>query len=136
MAARTTRTISVERPLQATSRQRTRRMSLASSASTPSSSTLASAGPASPSGIGHPIPDTTHGLDPTAGIAELRAQVVDVRVHGIRGNCDAERPGLIEELVSAQALARMTEQALEEGELPRAELDGLAVNGHPAGPLV
>src|SRR3990172_9929878 len=99
---RTTRTRSVEPPLQATSRQRTPRTSLASESEAPSS--------AASSAICQPVADAADGLDPAAGIAELRAQVVHVRIDGIRRDRDRERPGLVEELVPGERLTRVAKE--------------------------
>src|SRR5450759_2863648 len=121
------RTSSVVPPLQATSRHRTERIRRAS-ASDDSTGSVSS-------GIGHPVADAADRLDPAAGVTELGPQVVDIGVDGIRGDRHAEGPRLVEQLVAAQALAGMPEEALQQGKLARAQLDRPTLDRHPAGLL-
>src|SRR5262245_44921416 len=134
-APRITRTSSVEKPLHATSCQRTRCISRPSalSASRPAASRSP---PVTPSGIAETVPDAADRLDPRPDIAELRPQVVDVGVDGIRRARAAARPGLVEQLVTRQRLAGVAEEAFEEGELARAEVDLAAASGDPPGRFV
>src|SRR5690242_9628412 len=103
------RTSSVVRPLHATRRRRTSRISWAS----PLEASRSGDGPvppsAIPSAIVQAIAHATDGLDPVALRAELRPEIVNVRVHGVRRDGDAERPRLVQQLVAAQRLARMAE---------------------------
>src|SRR5258708_4084205 len=99
------RTRRVVPPLNATSRQRTRRMRRPSAAS----AAVSIASPASPavpagapSGIGQTVPDAADGLDPVPDVAELRAEVMDVGVNRVWGDGHAERPGLVEQLIAGQ----------------------------------
>src|SRR6476620_10255965 len=89
-----------------------------------------------PSGIGQTIAHAAHGFDQLAGRTELVTQVVDVGVDSVRRHGDAERPRLVKELVARQCLTRVAEEALEQRELARAEVDRLAVEGDPARHLV
>src|SRR6516162_4199157 len=123
----TTRISSVVPPLHRTSLRRTRRMSALSAVSAACSGAVVSLGGWIPSGICQTIAHPSHGLDQPAGRPELVAEVVDVCVDGIRRDRDAERPRLVEQLVTRERLPRMTEQAFEERELPWTEIDALAV---------
>src|SRR4051812_6134379 len=120
-APRTIRTARVDSALQRTSRQRTvrtRRPSVTSE-----SAAVRSDEPAAvPSGTVQAIPDAADRLDPIAFGPELGPKVVDVGVDGIGRDGDSERPCLVEQLISAQGLARMTEERFEEGELARTEI--------------
>src|SRR4249920_981399 len=127
---------SVVPPLHSTRLRRTRRISPASAMSAARSPVIGSVGVGAPSGIGHPIADAANGLDQAARGAQLLAEVVDVGVDRIRGDGHAEWPGLVQELVARQGLARMAEEALEQRELAWGEIHGLAVEGHPSGGLV
>src|SRR5215216_3965581 len=61
---------------------------------------------------------------------------MDVRVHRIRRDGDAERPGLIEQLVATERLSRMTQKRLQEQELARAEVHRPVSDRDGAGRLV
>ena len=76
-----------------------------------------------PSRIAETVPDAADRLDPRPLRPELRPEVVDVRVDRVRRDGDAERPGLVEELVAGQRLAGVPEEALEQRELARAQVD-------------
>src|SRR6478609_4067330 len=122
---------SVVPPLHRTRFRRTCRTSPLSAVSAASSGGVVSVGVRIPSGIGQTIAHAADGLDQLAGRTELVAQVVDVGIDRVRGHGHAERPGLVEQLVARQRLAGVAEEALEEGELARAEIDRLAVEGDP-----
>src|SRR5688572_30410122 len=131
---RASRTRSVEPPLHATRRQRTprtRRASLSEASRSAASSAVAIA-----SAIGKPIAHATDGLDPAAGVAELGPQVVDVGIDRVGRDRHRERPRLVQELVARERLARVPEEALQQRELPGAQVHRPAVDGHPAAPLV
>src|SRR5512143_1463093 len=118
--ASASRTTSVVPPLHRTRLRRTCRISRPSAAWAASSGAVVAGGVAIPSGTSafrQTIAHAADGLDQPPGGAELLAQVVDVRIHGIRGDRHAERPGLVEELVARQRLAGVPEQAFEQREL-------------------
>ena len=119
-------------PLHRTRLRRTCRSSRLSAVSAASSGALGSVGGGIPSGIGQTIAHAADGLDQPARRTELVAQVVDVGIDRVRRDRHAERPGLVEELVARQRLAGMAEQALEQRELARAEVDRSCRRGSPA----
>src|SRR5437660_5068402 len=130
------RTSSVVRPLHATRRRRTSRISRASPLEASRSGDAPVPPSAIPSAIVQAIADATDGLDPVALRAELPPEVVDIGVHGVRRDGHAEGPGLVQQLVAAQRLARMAEERLQQRELARAEVDAGRTNGHRPGRLV
>ena len=54
--------------------------------------------------LGETVPDAPNRLDARRRLAQLGPEVVDVRVDRVRGHRDAERPGLVEELVESGRL--------------------------------
>src|SRR5689334_22359282 len=100
--------------------------------SRPSASVCASSGScparARPSGTVQPVPDATDRLDSIAFGPEFGPEIVDVRIDGVGRDGDPERPGLIEELVTAESLARVPEQRFEQRELARGEVDRTIVD--------
>src|SRR5262249_18186492 len=125
------RTTAVEIPLHATRRQRTRRMSRASLARAACSAPSSRGSTRRPAATAEAVPHTADGLDLHPGVAELRAQVVDVGVDRVGRHRDAERPGVVEQLVAGQRLARVAHERLEQRELARAEIDVAAADGDP-----
>ena len=103
--------------LQATRRRRTRRSISASGAGR-------GVAAAHGSTIRYPAPCTVD--DARAGLGpELRAEQVDVRLHRVVRHVVAEGPGIVEQLVTAEDLAGVAQEALEERELPPGELDDM-----------
>src|SRR4051794_25506962 len=119
------RMTSVVPPLHRTRFRRTCRRSRLSAVSAASSGAVVFCVGRIPSGICQTIAHAANGLDQLAGRTEPVPEVVDIGVDRVRGHRDAERPGLVEELIAGQRLARMAKEALEEGELSRAEVDRL-----------
>ena len=89
------------------------------------------AGRRQPSASRYPTPRTVSIQRP--GVAELRPQVVDVRVDGVGRHRDGERPRLVEELVAGERLARVAEERLEQRELARAQVDRACRRRSPGG---
>ena len=85
---------------------------------------------------GHPVADAAHGLDWSPPSAQLPAQERDKGVDRVRGHGDAERPGQVEQLVAAQRVAGVAEEALEQRELARRQIDGAAVDRHQSSGFV
>ena len=85
-----------------------------------------------PSRIAQTVPHAADRLDPRPEVAELGPEVVDVGVDGVRRDRDAERPCLVEELVAGQRLAGVAEEALEQRELARAQVDVATAGRDPA----
>ena len=69
----------------------------------------------------YPTPRTVSISRPAA--PSFVAQVVDVGVDRVRRHRHAERPGLVEQLVARQRLAGVAQEALEQRELARAQVD-------------
>src|SRR6476661_3046780 len=142
----TSRTSRVEPPLHATSRRRTPRTRRASVSEARASAVSlgvvvagVGAGSATSSGasdIGQPVAHAAHRLDPAAGLAELGPQVVHVRVDSVRRHSHRERPRLVEQLVPCQRLAGMAQEAFEQRELARAEVDEAPLDGHAPAALI
>src|SRR5690349_4584642 len=76
-----------------------------------------------PSGIVQAVPHAPDGLDPVALRPELRPEVVDVGIDRVGCHRDAERPGLVEELIAAEGLAGVAQERLQQRELARAQVD-------------
>src|SRR3954469_863654 len=127
---------SVVPPLHRTRFRRTWRTSRPSLVSAASSGSVVSVEGRIPSGIGQTIAHATYGLDQLAGRSELVAQVVDIGIDRVRRHRDAERPGLVEELIARQRLTGMAEETFEERELARTQVDQLSVEGHPPRGLI
>src|SRR5688572_3066996 len=123
-------------PLQRARLIRTPRRSRASEGVTSEGDPAAGAGVARPSGIGEAVPLAANGLDEPAGRPELVAQVVDVRIDRVRGHRDAEGPSLVKQLVAREGLAGVPQQAFEQRELARAEVDACAFYRHAARRLI
>src|SRR4051794_36884531 len=102
----TIRTRSVVPPLQATRRHRTDLISRASESVAPASgasgarSGIVAGSPIR--AIREPVANAPDRLDPPTGRPELRPEIVDIRVHGVEGDRDRERPRLVDELVASQ----------------------------------
>src|SRR6476620_6357567 len=123
------RTTSVMAPLHSERFTRTRRSSAPSAAVT-SGSAFSTVGETTPSAIRQPIPDAADGLDEPARRSELGPQVMHVCIDGARCDRDAKRPGLVQQLIARQCLARVPEETLEERELARAEVDETIIHRH------
>ena len=120
--------------LHAISRRRVRRSTGASGVERAGRGGRASVGAAH---AGRPVAHAAHGLDRAAGDRpQLAPQEVDVRVDDRGRDLGVVRPGVVEQLVAAEHPAAVAEQALEQGELARAEVDPQAVDGDDAGRLV
>ena len=120
---RTISTTSVEPPLQSRSRRRTRRTSAASVVGS-----VGRRGPRAQPQVaqsGQPVADAADRLDPRRTVRpELAPEERDECIDGVRRDGHAKRPGLVEQLVARQRVARVAEEALEERELARSQIDG------------
>src|SRR5689334_3343554 len=130
------RSPSVMPPLHSVSWYRTRRRSRASSGVTWSAAAVVVFGAGTPSGIGEPIADAADRLDVAARGTELVSQVVDVGIDGVGGHGDTERPRLVEQLVARQRLPDVPQQALEQRELARTQIDDGPIDGDAPSGLV
>src|SRR5437899_1199412 len=84
------------------------------------------------------VPDPTDRLDHIAGarVGELPPQVVHVQVDDLRRRVEGEPPHVLLDLRAREDPALAAEQAGQELELLRGQLDGTAVDRDPVGPDV